>query len=99
MTQLPGLIKAGEQAYKTWTAGQKAWTAARSWISGWTGTSATSDASSSNPTVVLEKEAIPDAPPVPEDIDHQAKDSEEKPSWGPTRCCISCVSHSTALPS
>jgi hypothetical protein len=34
--QLPGLMKAGQQAATVWTNGQKVWSAARSWMKGWT---------------------------------------------------------------
>lgn len=89
-------MKAGEQAYNTWTIGQKAWTAARSWIKGWSDSSSppsgqeTPNASEKSHDVVEEK-AVLDAPPVPEQVDHSEGASERQPLWGPTRCCISCV--------
>lgn len=96
--QLPGLMKAGEQAYNTWTIGQKAWTAARSWMKGWSDSSAPTtgqeiSGASEKSQDIVEKEAVPDAPPVPENADHGEGGAEKKPLWGPTRCCISCVSH------
>lgn len=92
--QLPGLMKAGEQAYNTWTAGQKAWTAARSWIKGWTDppTGEKIGSASGVPHEVVKKETVPDAPPVPDSVEHGDGGSEKSPLWGPTRCCISCVS-------
>ena len=90
-------MKAGEQAYNSWSAGQKAWTAARSWLKGWTEPSTSTGASASSKLHdVLEKEsvAVADAPPVPDDPNHEEQDTEKKPLWGPTKCCISCVSSS-----
>lgn len=79
-------------------------------MKGWTaGTSTPADMIGAQTHEVLEKEPPGDAPPVPEDTDHQgprldeqadvAEEGDEdedqappKPLWGPTSCCISCVS-------
>jgi hypothetical protein len=106
--QLPGLMKAGQQAATLWTSGQKAWTTARSWMKGWTGNAAQATASSSKLEIeheVRTKETL-DAPPLPKGeenaaLEHEASAEEEsqeeaesrpKPLWGPCACCISCVS-------
>lgn len=104
-------MKAGQQAATAWNTGQKAWSTARSWIKGWTdGTDANIDTKndeSSGTHAVVEKDPAPDAPPVPADEEHAVVPNEDeqeeaetprKPLWGPTKCCISCVSPLPLVP-
>lgn len=108
--QLPGLMKAGQQAATAWNTGQQVWKTARSWMKSWTaGTSTLSETTQPQAHAVLEKDPPGDVPPVPEEegghqsamleeqegnaeISEDEDEAPRKPLWGPTRCCISCVS-------
>jgi hypothetical protein len=70
--QLPGLMKAGQQAATLWNSGQKVWTTARSWMKGWGASSAAIegdvDEAGASGEKMMDKEPVGlpvDAPPPP----------------------------------
>lgn len=105
-------MKAGQQAATAWNTGQKAWSAARSWFQGWNTPPQTAAALVEKERETTEAGTMPDAPPVPVEVDQAAAPLQEsekegngedevprKPLWGPTPCCISCVSRLDTLTS